>query len=138
VVDGPAYVFDASALLCYLLREEGWERVGALLLQPAEIAIGAANWAEVLSNIALRGLEPHSYAQQLTNQGILGQVLHIYPLDDLLARETARLHRLTRSAGLSLADRACLALGRHLQKPVLTTDRAWKKLHVGVKIEVLR
>ena len=138
MVNGPAFVLDASALLCYLLREEGWERVGALLLQPAEAAIGAANWAEVLSNMALRGLDPHSYAQQLTNQGILGQVLRVYPLDDLLARETARLHRLTRSLGLSLADRACLALGRHLQRPVLTTDRAWKKLHLGVKVVVIR
>ena len=136
MVSSPSYVLDASALLCYSQREPGWDRVGEALLQGA--AIGAANWAEVLSWHVLRGSDPQVVAQQLTNQGLLGQLLHVYPLDDLLARETARLHRLTRSAGLSLAGRSCLALGRHLQRPVLTTDRAWKKLRLGVKIEVLR
>jgi ribonuclease VapC len=136
VVSSPSYVLDASALLCYSQREPGWERVGDALLKGA--AISAANWAEVLSWHILRGSDPHVVALELTNQGLLGQLLHVYPLDDLLARETARLHRLTRSAGLSLADRACLALGRHLQRPVLTADRAWKKLRLGVKVEVIR
>jgi ribonuclease VapC len=136
VVGSPSYVLDASALLCYSQREPGWERVRDALLQGA--TIGAANWAEVLSWHVLRGSDPQVVALELANQGLLGQLLHVYPLDDALARETARLHRLTRSAGLSLADRACLALGRHLRRPVLTTDRAWKKLRLGVKIEVVR
>ena len=136
MVGSPSYVLDASALLCYSQREPGWERVRDALLDGA--AMGAANWAEVLSWHVLRGSDPQVVALELTNQGLLGQLLHVYPLDDLLARETAHLHRLTRSAGLSLADRSCLALGRHLRRPILTTDRAWKKLHLGVKIEVLR
>ena len=136
MVGSPSYVLDASALLCYSQRELGWERVRDALLRGA--TIGAANWAEVLSWHVLRSSDPQAVALELSNQGLLGQLLHVYPLDDALARETARLHRLTRSAGLSLADRSCLALGRHLRRPVLTTDRAWRKLHLGVKIEVLR
>ena len=136
MVSSPSHVLDASALLCYAQREPGWERVRDALLKGA--AIGAANWAEVLSWHVLRGSDLQVVALELTNQGLLGQLLQVYPLDDTLARETARLHRLTRARGLSLADRACLALGRHLQRPVLTTDRAWKKLHLGVKVVVIR
>jgi ribonuclease VapC len=44
----------------------------------------------------------------------------------------------TRHLGLSLADRACLALGRLRRLPVLTTDRAWRSLHISVRIEVIR
>jgi PIN domain nuclease of toxin-antitoxin system len=135
-MNGGACVLDASALLCYLRRERGWERVAEAL--PSGCAIGAANWAEVLSRRVLEGYDPHAYAQQLAAEGVLGDLLLVYPLDDALARETARLRRFPHSAGLSLADRACLALGRYLRRPVLTTDRAWKRLHVGVRVEVIR
>jgi ribonuclease VapC len=50
----------------------------------------------------------------------------------------AGLRVLTKPLRLSLADRACLALGRLNRLPVLTTDRAWRSLHVSVKIEVIR
>jgi PIN domain nuclease of toxin-antitoxin system len=44
----------------------------------------------------------------------------------------------TKSLGLSLADRACLALGRIHRLPVLTTDRAWRSLRLSIRIEVIR
>jgi len=44
----------------------------------------------------------------------------------------------TRSIGLSLGDRACLALGLTLKAPIYTADRAWKSLKLGVRIHVIR
>jgi PIN domain nuclease of toxin-antitoxin system len=54
------------------------------------------------------------------------------------ARITGSLVDQTRSLGLSLGDRACLALGLHLGAPVYTADRAWKKLKLGIPIHLLR
>ena len=54
------------------------------------------------------------------------------------AREAARLRVKTRSLGLSLADRATLALARLRGLPVLTTDRAWRSLRLPIKVEVIR
>ena len=45
---------------------------------------------------------------------------------------------LTRDAGLSFGDRACLSLGRVKTMPVLTADRAWAQLDVGVEVVVCR
>ncbi len=44
----------------------------------------------------------------------------------------------TRHLGLSLGDRACLALGIALKVPVYTAEKAWKKVKVGVRIHVIR
>jgi PIN domain nuclease of toxin-antitoxin system len=44
----------------------------------------------------------------------------------------------TKSIGLSFGDRACLALGIILNQPVLTTDRLWVSINVGVEVRLLR
>ena len=54
------------------------------------------------------------------------------------ALSVARLRPLTRSQGLSLGDRYCLALAERLGVPAATTDRAWGTLELGIPIEVLR
>ena len=51
---------------------------------------------------------------------------------------STRLRSVTRHAGLSLGDRACLALGDRLGCPVVTADRVWASLDVGVAIVVIR
>jgi PIN domain nuclease of toxin-antitoxin system len=55
-----------------------------------------------------------------------------------MAYEAGMLRRTTRAVGLSLGDRACIALGSRLSAPVFTTDRRWQTLKVGVKIRVVR
>ena len=131
-----AHVLDASALLAYLLREAGSGHVREAL--PRGAAISAVNWAEVLSKLSDVGQRPEAAAQQLTEQGLLGEAILVFPLDEALAMEIARLRPLTRSAGLSLGDRACLALARRLGLPVLTADRTWSQLHLGVKMLPIR
>ena len=100
--------------------------------------VGAVNWAEVLSKLAQLGRDPKSATRALTEAGVLGQSLIIRPLDEAQAMEITRLRPLTRAAGLSLGDRACLALAACLDLPVLTADRAWGELNLRIRVELIR
>ena len=62
----------------------------------------------------------------------------VFSFDPAQATVAGGLVASTRSVGLSLGDRACLALAMLLKAPVYTTDRLWKKLHLGVEIRLLR
>ena len=128
-------VLDASALLTVIHREPGAERVQQAIQDGA--LIGAVNWAEVLANLAVRGGNPEEIVTMALPGGPETN-LQLVPFDDWLARESARLVPKTRSLGLSLADRAALALGLTHRLPVLTTDRAWRSLRLPIKIEVIR
>lgn len=124
-------VLDASALLAYLHDEPGAEVVQEVLSGPAWI--GAVNLAEVLTKLADAGQEPD---QAITGVTILG--INVTPFDEDHAVQTARLRPLTVQAGLSLGDRACLALGRLLRQPVLTADAAWRGLVPDLEVRVIR
>lgn len=67
-----------------------------------------------------------------------GLGLDVHTFDTAMAYSAGALRPVTRGLGLSLGDRACLALGLALSAPVLTTDRSWKKLRIGAKIRVIR
>ena len=129
-------VLDASALLAYLNEEPGAEAVEQALAEGA--CIGAANWAEVLSQVIESGVEPEELIRALEARGLLGQTLEVLPwlAEDSLT--VAKLYSVTKAAGLSLGDRSCLALGFRLALPVLTTDRAWQKLPVNIEVRVVR
>ena len=129
-------ILDASALLAYLQDEPGAETVGKALTEGC--LINAINWAETLSKLAERGKDPDEVTTLLTNQGLLNHALIIRPFDADLAKQTAKLRVLTKQIGLSLGDRACLAFGLISQLPVLTSDRAWAKLNLGVVIQLIR
>jgi PIN domain nuclease of toxin-antitoxin system len=64
--------------------------------------------------------------------------LDVVPFDEELAYRAGLLRSATRSAGLSVGDRACLALAERLGVPALTTDRIWGTLQLGIQIEVIR
>ncbi len=132
----PAAVLDASALLAFLRREEGADRVEEALRRRA--AIGIVNWAEVLSKVSEVGEDPEKVVEELREREILGRNLVVCPMSEEQALDVARLRPLTRGAGLSLGDRACLALGRALGLPVLTSDGSWRSLALGVRVEAIR
>jgi PIN domain nuclease of toxin-antitoxin system len=54
------------------------------------------------------------------------------------AETAGNLTTKTRPLGLSLGDRACLALGMVLRAPVYTADKSWKRLKLGVPIHLIR
>lgn len=123
-------VLDASALLALLQGERGAESLADGL---AESAISAVNLSEVAAKLAEAGLPELELREAL---GPLG--LEVVPFDEELAYRAGLLRPATRGQGLSLGDRACLALARARGLPAVTTDRAWKKLALGVEVRVLR
>ena len=129
-------VLDASAVLALVLDERGAHRVDAALRRGA--LVSAVNWAEVMSDMAERGEETDFAAPRIKRLVEELGKLTIVPFDEMQADETARFRLRTRHVGLSLADRACLALARLHRLPVLTTDRAWRSLRISVRIEVIR
>ena len=125
-----AVVLDASALLCVLNGEQGSERV--LQAMPTAV-IGAANLAEVVSKLRERGLSVEEVEE------VLGSLrLDVRPLTAAQAHAIGHLRPVTQSFGLSLGDRACLALAASLGMPALTADQAWAGLNIGVQIELIR
>jgi ribonuclease VapC len=132
----PTTVLDASALLAYLQAEPGAAAVTTALIEGS--AMSSVNWAETLSKLAERGQDPDRVVNQLTQQGLLNDALKIYPVDELQARAIAKLRLATQPQGLSLGDRACLALALQLNLPVLTCDRIWATLTIGVTVNVIR
>jgi ribonuclease VapC len=128
-------VLDASALLAYLRDEPGALQVEVALTQGA--AMSAVNWAEVLSKVAEVD-QPQTLVEAMRNQGILGQQLQIYGFSAEDALAIAVLRPLTKSVGLSLADRACLALAKRLGVDALTADRVWADVETGVTVQLIR
>lgn len=88
---------------------------------------------EVASRLIEAGGEPAEVRRILEDLD-----LEIHDLTADLAFSAAALRSATRDRGLSLGDRACLALGQALDLPVLTADRAWSQVEVGVEIRVVR
>ncbi len=129
-------VIDSSALLAYLNNEPGALRVAELLVTPA--IISSVNWAEVLSWYAQRGDDPLAVSSRLSKQGIIGQVIEVVPASTDDAVEASRIIAHHPKAGLSLGDRFCLSLARRNKKAVITADRLWSKLHLGIEIVSIR
>jgi len=116
-------VLDASAFLAYLLGEPGGEEVRDAIGGGA--LISAVNWAEVLSKLADAGVEPGEAARRLARERVLPGAVSVAAFDAAQALEAARLRSSTRRVGLSLGDRACLALGRVAGLEVLTAEASW-------------
>ena len=124
-------VLDASALLAVLNQEPGAERLTPELLSAA--AISTVNLAEVHGKLVARGLSPED-----AWEAALSPILEAIPLTSEHAKLVGDLVAQTRPLGLSLGDRACLALGLSLKAPLYTADKSWKKLKVGVRIHFIR
>lgn len=123
-------VLDTSALIAVLRGEPG-SRLVAPLLESG--LVSSVNLAEVQTKLVLSGIDDAQawwHIAELKCQSV--------PFDDAQARIAGSLVRFTRLYGLALGDRACLALAIERNAVVYTTDRVWKTLNLGIKIEVIR
>lgn len=122
-------VLDASALLAYLRREPGWERVlGAFT---GTTTMTSVNFGEVAGWLVRKGAD-EAAVRGLRN----GLVFPLTPVDDDLCIRAALLEPLTRSKGLGIGDRLCLALAARSGSIALTADAAWQEIAVGAGVEV--
>jgi len=123
-------VLDASALLALVFQEAGTAVVEQHL---AESCMSTINLAEVLAKVARDDMDVAALREGLERSAIEWVP---FGFDD--AEQAALLVPATRAHGLSLGDRACLALAKARNLPVLTGDKAWAKVDVGVEIRLIR
>ena len=123
-------VLDASALLAMLLHEPGHDKVRAVL---RGAAVSAVNMSEVYAKAAEKGLDVGAARQAFAT---LPRV--VLAFDEAHAFLAGQLRVSTRAFGLSFGDRACLATAMLEKRPVLTADRAWLRLDLGVEIVPIR
>ncbi|MHB1591371.1 MAG: type II toxin-antitoxin system VapC family toxin [Sulfuricella sp.] len=123
-------ILDASAILAYLHNEPGWQAVEPCILNATAHA-STVNIAEAASKLIDRGVPPDEALSSIT---ILN--LKLLPFAAQESAETARLRPLTRSRGLSLGDRACLATARLHRMAVLTADRPWLEFATDLQLDI--
>lgn len=125
-------VLDASAAIAYLEQETGSDVVAAIV-ESQEGAMSTVNFAEVATRLADRG------ALEVDIRLATGRLrADLYSFDGEMALQAGLLRPVTRRLGLSLGDRACLALAQRLNLPVYTADRAWAALQLGILIHLIR
>jgi ribonuclease VapC len=123
-------VLDAYAVLAHIRGERGSDSVEQVA---ADACMSAVNLAEVISKLMERDLTADQVDAIVYRYGF-----DIVSFDEGLARLACSLRPATRSLGLSLGDRACIALAQREGLPVMTADRTWAKLAVGVEVKVIR
>jgi PIN domain nuclease of toxin-antitoxin system len=123
-------VLDASAILAYLEEESGSRQVEKLL---DEAGVSAVNIAEVATKLAERGAPADRIRQAIQALGV-----EVIPCDEAIAYRISDLRSSTKTLGLSLGDRACLATALQHNIRAITADRHWKTVKVGVRIQVIR
>ena len=125
-----AIVFDSSVLIAILRQEPGSE-VGEQSLN--ESLISTVNLAEVATYLARNSVPPDTIQEALATFPI-----EVVPFDQEQGLITGYLYPACKSLGLSLGDRACLALAKSKSLPVLTADKAWLELEIDVSVESIR
>ncbi len=121
---------DASALLAFLFEEEGGEQVAAHL---SACCLSTVNLSEVIGRFVRDGHDARRVLARLaaTEIEIVAFTAELAAIAAALIPGTARI-------GLSLGDRACLALALGRGIPALTADRDWRKLRIGVPVQLIR
>ena len=124
------FILDASALLAVMLNERGAEIVIPLLRRST---ISTVNLSEVYTKLIANDITINEAQSQINRFE-----LDIRLFDHSHAVRTAELRPLTSPLGLSVGDRACLALAQNDNIPVLTADQDWAKLDLSIDIRLIR
>lgn len=123
-------ILDASAILAFLNGESGSEAVAGVM---RNALVSTVNVAEVVGKLVERSMSAQNAGDIIARLPCRHVVF-----DSELAHRAGSLRGDTGRLGLSLGDRACLALAERERLPVLTTDRAWEQLDLDVSVRLLR
>ncbi len=123
-------VLDASAFFAMIKREPGWQKVVAALPGSVICSVNAAEIYSKISDWSYSSVEQDKCHAVLKNRMV--------PFDTDLVLRSGALRGSTKAKGLSLGDRACLALAQRLGVPAVTADLAWDELKIGIAIELIR
>jgi PIN domain nuclease of toxin-antitoxin system len=127
-------VLDASSVIALINREKGCEIVEKYL---EDSIISTVNFAEVIAVVNRELFKTE--ADQIEGLKLITDTLpQIIDFDVNQAIISGEFDSITKKYGLSLGDRACLALAKYKNIPVLTADKAWSKLNLGIKIKLIR
>jgi PIN domain nuclease of toxin-antitoxin system len=129
-------VLDSSAVLAFILKEPGGERVGALLDaldrgERVEAALCSVNWCEILTR-----LNRDNQAMAARELAALLAGVEFVPFGREEADRAADYARM--NLFLSLGDRACLALASARGAKAWTTDKLWTRIKNAPDLEILR
>lgn len=123
-------IIDTSAILAVIFEEEGADKVIPFLTSGG---ISTVNLSEVATVAVRKGAGLSDIQESLSRLS-----LEVIQFDLDQAYHAASLERFARSHNLSLGDRACLATGITLNRPVLTADRSWATLSLAIEIRLVR
>ena len=124
------YVMDSTALIAVVYQEPGYERVVEIL---DKSAISAVNLAEIINKLVLRGAPAEAVRDTL-----LKLELKVEDWSEAMAYRSAEFTRFNKSHGLSLGDRACISLALKTSLPAFTTEEAWERSNLGIKLVKIR
>jgi PIN domain nuclease of toxin-antitoxin system len=124
------YVYDSSALLAIILGEPGADIANANI---ANAMVSSVNLAEIFSRAEDKGIPVDK-----TEQFLVGKGVQFVDFDAKLARTVGTLRAKSRSRGLSIGDRACIALALRERATIITADRVWAELDLPCPIELIR
>ena len=125
-------VLDTSAVMAWLQQEPDWEAVGRAFATE-NCRMSAVNLAELVAKSADRMCDHAELAAMIAELPI-----EIVPVDKAQAFATGLLRAAIRNPGLSLGDRACLALAKSINAVALTADEPWLELGIDARIKCIR
>lgn len=127
-------IIDSSAVIALINKEKGFQIVEKYL---GQTVISSVNFSEVLTVLNREILK----SERERKEG-LQLIKHTFPqivaFDDMQAIIAAEIDETTKKYGLSLGDRACLALAKYKKSAVLTADKNWKKFNIGIEVKLIR
>ncbi len=124
-------VLDTSAVLAYLFQETGADQV-LPVLEAGSGVMSSVNYAELVGKLADQGMPI-----EIIRETLFDLELEVVDFDEKQAFETGVLRAVSKAFGLSLGDRACLALAVIKKLPVLTADRVWLNVPVPTEVRVI-
>lgn len=121
-------VLDSSAVIALLHQERGADKVVL-----AGNLLSSINYAEVVAILDAEGQDTSTLLGELELLGLM-----IKPFTANEAQLAGELREVTKANGLSLGDRACLAVARLMGLEAVTADKAWQGARHGVKVMLIR